>query len=153
VAGEGATTRAREDHTALISMEHLKGTIFCHSMSPQRETEEQVEVQVKGDAQQQVDVKPDKLDDCPSSPHDLSVLTMHHVHVAKMAVDGVVRRYTFYLMKIELLCCFNYCTLLFLYKYLFYTIKNACLYQFFYHMYVSTKKQRFYLCDETVRIM
>ena len=64
---------------------------------PKIEREEQVE----GDAKKQVDVEPEpeQLDDYPGGPHALFVLTMHHVHVVRMLADGVVRRYTFYLMK------------------------------------------------------
>lgn len=41
-------------------------------------------------------VEPEQLDDYPGGPHDLAVLTMYHVHVVRMAADGVVRRYIFY---------------------------------------------------------
>jgi len=62
------------------------------------EMEEQVKVQVEGDAEQHVGVEPEleQLDDYPSGQQGLTMLTMYHVHVARMAADGMVRRYTFY---------------------------------------------------------
>ena len=54
----------------------------------------------------------EELNDYPGGPHNLTVLTKYRVHVARLAVDGVVKHYTFYLMKIEFLCCFNDCKLL-----------------------------------------
>lgn len=65
-----------------------------------------------------MDVEPDpkQLENYPSGTHDLSVLTMCHVHMVKMLDDEVVRRYTLYLMKIEFICCFNYCKLLLIFS-------------------------------------
>jgi len=62
------------------------------------EMEAKVEVQVEGDAEKHVGVEPelDQLDDYPGGQQGLTVLTMYLVHVARMAADGVVRRYTFY---------------------------------------------------------
>jgi len=66
-----------------------------------------------------VEPKPEQLNDYRGSPHDLFVVTMYHVHVTRMSTNGIVRHYTFYLRKIEFLCCFNYCKLLLFFHVLF----------------------------------
>jgi len=68
------------------------------------EHQEEVDVEamdddVKEDAQQRrrrrwnkvVEPDPDPLDDYPGGPHDLTLLTRYHVHVARKAYGEVVR--------------------------------------------------------------
>jgi hypothetical protein len=38
----------------------------------------------------QLELKPQELDDYPSGPHNLTMLTKYYGHVARMATDGVV---------------------------------------------------------------
>lgn len=38
---------------------------------------------------------PQPMDDYPGSPHDLSLLTMYHVHMVKNMSDVIVRFYNF----------------------------------------------------------
>ena len=73
-------------------------------------------MEVEGDVEQHVEPNPKLLEDYPGDINDLSVQSMYDVHMAKMSDDGVVRGYTFYLMKIEFLCCFNYCKLLLIFS-------------------------------------
>ncbi|RHN62157.1 hypothetical protein MtrunA17_Chr4g0044401 [Medicago truncatula] len=69
---------------------------------PEYEPQVEMEVQVEGDSdaqevrddeQQRVQPEPEleELDDYPGGPHDLTMLTKYHVHVTKMAADGVWR--------------------------------------------------------------
>jgi len=59
----------------------------------------EMEEQVEGDVEQvNLDPEPEQLDDYLGGPHDLSMLTMYHVHVAKRMYVGLVRLYTFCLM-------------------------------------------------------
>jgi hypothetical protein len=48
----------------------------------------------------------EELDDYPSGPHKLTVLSKYRVHVARMAVDEMVRHYTYYC---EIVMIVNYC--------------------------------------------
>jgi len=52
--------------------------------------------EVGDDEQQQRVPEPEELDDYPGVPHDLIVQTKYHVHVARMATDGMVIHYTYY---------------------------------------------------------
>jgi len=47
----------------------------------------------------------EELDDYPGGPHELTVLTKYHVHVARMAADGVVRHYTYYCETLMIINC------------------------------------------------
>lgn len=38
---------------------------------------------------------PQPMDDYPGSPHDLSLLTMYHVHMVRNMFDVIVRFYNF----------------------------------------------------------
>jgi hypothetical protein len=38
----------------------------------------------------QLELKPYELDDYPSGPHNLTMLTKYYVHMVRMATDGVV---------------------------------------------------------------
>jgi hypothetical protein len=62
---------------------------------------EAIEEDVEEDVQQQqwrrrkgkkvVEPDPDPLDDYPDGPHDITLLTRYHVHVARKTSEGVVR--------------------------------------------------------------
>jgi len=43
----------------------------------------------------EVEANKEYIDDYPSGSHDLFVLTMYHVHLARRMFDGVVRFYNF----------------------------------------------------------
>ena len=61
---------------------------------------EALEEDVEDDAQQQrrwqrrekrvVDPDPEPLDDYPGGPHDTTLLTRYHVHMARKATEGLV---------------------------------------------------------------
>lgn len=94
--------RGRARHTGVDG----KGVAQWNHPEPQHEPLMEMEQQVEGDVeaqdvgddeqQQQRVPSPEELDDYSGDLHDLTVLTKYHVHVIRMAVDGVVRNYTFY---------------------------------------------------------
>jgi len=55
---------------------------------------------VDDDEQQQQQRVPEpeleELEDYHGGPHDLTVPTKYHVHMARMVDDGVVKHYTYY---------------------------------------------------------
>jgi len=78
-------------------------------MEVEREVEGDADAQEVGDDEQQQqhvqESEPDELDDYPGDPHDLTMLTKYHVHVAKMTADGMTRHYTYYCDTLMIIKC------------------------------------------------